>query len=351
MITLSSLMQPGRTAVVTGAASGIGKAACLAFAQAGMSVWMIDNDAADLQHAQQDIQQIVTATTTTTTNNNNHNHSSATVVTRVLDVTDRDAMERLAQDVYHATGGAGAGAGDCAILFNNAGTGRNAGPPSAMDPTVLDRIMQVNTYGPIYGCQAFVPKMKEQQQQAMIINTGSKQGITCPPGNEAYNMSKAALKVYTEGLQHELRQSDSKNHIRVVLLIPGWVHTKIHVKAVRDEQQAKKEEKEQSGSGSGSGDVTQEMEHNEDQVPAGAWHPSQVIDFMKEHLDHGPPESFYIVCPDGEVDWATDRCRMTWAVQDVTENRPPRSRWHPDYAAAFVTYLNDHHHKDDSSRK
>lgn len=328
-ITLSSLMQPGRTAVVTGAASGIGKAACLAFAQAGMSVWMIDNDAEDLQQAQHDIQQQIVPLAS---NDNNNNKSSATVLTRVLDVTDRDAMERLAQDVYDTTG-------DCAILFNNAGTGRNAGPPSAMDPTVLDCIMQVNTYGPLYGCQAFVPKMKQQQQgstssSCMIINTGSKQGITCPPGNEAYNMSKAALKVYTEGLQHELRQSSS-SRIRVVLLVPGWVHTKIHVKAARAEQ----------ANESRGGDVNTEIAppHNEDQVPAGAWHPSQLIDFMKEQLDHGPPESFYIVCPDGEVDWETDRCRMTWAMQDVTENRPPRSRWHPDYAAAFTTYLSAHY--------
>ena len=80
--------------------------------------------------------------------------------------------------------------------------------------------MGVNTYGPIHGCLAFVPKMKESKQPGIIVNTGSKQGITMPPGNLTYNMSKAALKCYTEGLEHELRSNEDSKHLRAALLIP-----------------------------------------------------------------------------------------------------------------------------------
>ena len=83
-------------------------------------------------------------------------------------------------------------------------------------------------FGVIYGCQAFVEGMKASGEIGCIINTGSKQGITCPPGNLAYNVSKAAVKVYTEGLQYELRQ-EAGSKLSAHLLVPGWVNTNIIV--------------------------------------------------------------------------------------------------------------------------
>lgn len=73
-------------------------------------------------------------------------------------------------------------------------------------------------------CQAFLPVLRRHAEPSLVINTGSKQGITTPPATgPAYNISKAAVKVYTESLAHELRQDPSTN-IDVKLLIPGWVH-------------------------------------------------------------------------------------------------------------------------------
>merc|ERR1719395_165530 len=116
--------------------------------------------------------------------------------------------------------------------MNNAGVGAGGGACAPREK--WQRTLGVNMWGPIHGCQAFVPAMKESGQPGLIINTGSKQGITCPPGNLAYNVSKAALKSYTEGLEHELR-SDASCKISAGLLVPGWTNTSIMLKSKRAE--------------------------------------------------------------------------------------------------------------------
>jgi hypothetical protein len=192
--------------------------------------------------------------------------------------------------------------------------------------------------------------MKDSKEPGIIVNTGSKQGITMPPGNLTYNMSKAALKCYTEGLEHELRSSDDSNHLRSALLIPGWVNTSIALKQVRQEKKEKGEDFDPST-----------VFFHEDKPAAGAWMPQQVCDFLiqgkpiyynfiflikrfyitskhssSSELDKG---KFYIVCPDNEVDRETDNLRMTWTMQDITLNRPPLSRWHPDWKEKFNEFL------------
>jgi short-subunit dehydrogenase len=136
----------------------------------------------------------------------------------------------------------------------------------------------------------------------MIVNTGSKQGITTPPGNLSYNVSKSALKTYTEGLAHALRNEPGAR-ISAHLLIPGFTFTGL-------------------------------TEGNE--KPAGAWTPEQVVDFMLEALSRG---DFYILCPDNETERRTDERRMAWSIGDIIENRPALSRWHPDYGNAFAEFL------------
>jgi hypothetical protein len=70
--------------------------------------------------------------------------------------------------------------------------------------------------------------------------------------------------------------------------------------------------------------------------PAAAWSSEQVVDFMLESLSRG---DFYILCPDGAVDRRTDELRMQWSIDDLIQNRPALSRWHPDYEAAFAEYM------------
>jgi NAD(P)-dependent dehydrogenase (short-subunit alcohol dehydrogenase family) len=304
-VTLSELMKHGNTAVVTGASSGIGKCACLKFAAAGMNVWMIDVDAKELA-ASQKVAKAAAA------------HDDQLVLAEIVDVADASAMESLAQQVFEATG-------KCHILINNAGIG--LGGNSMTDMSTVEKVVNVNTYGPIHGCLAFVPRMQELGEPGIIINTGSKQGITMPPGNLTYNMSKAALKCYTEGLEHELMMARAAGtgQLRAALLVPGWVNTSIALKSGRAKAAAKGE----------TYDDAQAFFH-EEKPHADAWMPSQVVDFMQQELDKG---RFYIICPDNDVDRTTDNLRMTWTMQDITENRPPLSRWHPDYKDKFTAFL------------
>jgi NAD(P)-dependent dehydrogenase (short-subunit alcohol dehydrogenase family) len=308
--SLRDLMKTGYTAVVTGASSGIGRAACLRFASVGMNVFMVDIDAKDLAVAQKLCKAQVVV------QDNNH---QPFILAEVVDVSDENAMSRLADQVFEAIG-------KCHIVMNNAGIGDGGG--SLCDIEKMKRMVSVNTFGPINGCLAFVERMKRSGEPGIIINTGSKQGITMPPGNLAYNMSKAALKVYTEGLEHELmlERKAGKCQIRAALLVPGWVNTSIVLKSER----AKAERAGLSYDDS-------EAFFHEEKPQSGAWMPNQVIDFMISELEI--PDRFYIICPDNDVDRETDNLRMQWTIGDITENRPPLSRWHPDYKDKFIEFV------------
>ena len=146
--------------------------------------------------------------------------------------------------------------------------------------------------------------MLEAGHPGLIINTGSKQGITTPPGDPAYNVSKTAVKTFTEALQHELRGREG-SRVSAHLLIPGFVFTGLTARG-RTEK------------------------------PDGAWTPEQTVAFMLERLAQG---DFYILCPDGDTPRELDEKRMAWAMGDIIENRPPLSRWHPDHAEAFKAYV------------
>lgn len=156
----------------------------------------------------------------------------------------------------------------------------------------------------INGVQAFVPAMLEAGEPGLVINTGSKQGITLPPGNAAYNVSKAALKAFTEMLAHALRTTDGCR-ITAHLLVPGFTYTGMVARLLPEK-------------------------------PPGAWTPEQVADFALDRLGHG---DFYILCPDNDVDRATDEKRIAWTAGDMIENRPALSRWHPEFATAFEAFM------------
>jgi NAD(P)-dependent dehydrogenase (short-subunit alcohol dehydrogenase family) len=165
------------------------------------------------------------------------------------------------------------------------------------------RLIDVNLWGVIHGIKAFAPAMIAQGTPCAILSTGSKQGITCPPGDTAYNVSKAGVKVVTEALAHELRNIDGCK-VSAHLLIPGFTFTGM-------------------------------TRPDGGEKPAAAWTAEQVVDFMIERMSAG---DFYILCPDNDVPRALDEKRILWAAGDIVENRPPLSRWHPDYKAAFKAF-------------
>ena len=268
-----SALDSGRGAVVTGAASGIGLAACRRFAERGMKVCMVDVDAQALDIARAQVVEIARS-------------GDGDVLSVRADVARLADMQGLKDTVLEAFG-------DVGVLMNNAVIRTEGSCWDSYDE--WQRAIDVNLWGVINGVQCFAPAMLAQAAPGIIVNTGSKQGITNPPGRPAYNVCKAALKAYTECLQHELRNRDGCR-ISAHLLIPGWTTTgkKAHVE--------------------------------------GAWLPEQVIELMMTGLERG---DFYILCPDDAVTPEMDRKRILWAAGDIVDNRPPLSRWHPDYAEAF----------------
>ncbi|UPK26187.1 SDR family NAD(P)-dependent oxidoreductase [Bradyrhizobium sp. 195] len=267
-------------AVITGGASGIGLAAAMAFARAGMKVCIADVDGARLTEAATKLSSVTDATK---------------VMTFAVDVSRADSVMELERAV-------GAHFGGTDILMNNAGI--QPGSTLFEEPDNWQRIIAINMWGIINGSRTFAPNMIARGKDGLIINTGSKQGITTPPGDPAYNVSKAGVKTFTEALQHELRNTKDCR-VTAHLLIPGFVFTGLTAKG-RTEK------------------------------PAGAWRPEQTIDFMLARLEVG---DFYILCPDNDVPRALDEKRMEWAAGDIIENRPPLSRWHPDYADAFKRFV------------
>ena len=178
------------------------------------------------------------------------------MLTVKTDVSRMADVEHLRERVYAAFGEVG-------ILMNNAGTGNGGGPFENYDG--WQRVLGTNLWGVINGVQSFAPAMIAQGTPAAIVNTGSKQGITTPPGDTAYNVSKAGVKVETEGLQHVLRNTPGCK-VSAHLLVPGWTFTGLTARG--------------------------------GPKPAGAWWPDQVIDLLLERMGKG---DFYIICPDNEV--------------------------------------------------
>jgi NAD(P)-dependent dehydrogenase (short-subunit alcohol dehydrogenase family) len=311
---MTSVLQAGNTAVITGASSGIGRAAALYCSEQGMNVWMIDidTDELDIAHNMAVKCSEERHEKSRTDDDEIHPTTRQIIEARVVNVSNWEAVHKLSDEVFETSGA-------CHFLMNNAGIGLGGDAMTDMD--TVHKVMGVNTYGPMHGCLAFVPRMKLQGTESLVVNTGSKQGITMPPGNLTYNISKAALKCYTEGLAHELRETT----VKVALLIPGWVNTSILLKSLKAKANAAGEDFD-----------AQSVFFHEDKPAGGAWMPRQVFDYMIQKLDLG---SFYIVCPDNDVDCETDKLRMTWTMQDITEDRPPLSRWHPDYTEKFNEYL------------
>jgi NAD(P)-dependent dehydrogenase (short-subunit alcohol dehydrogenase family) len=211
------------------------------------------------------------------------------------DVSDRAAVNALAERVLKEVG-------PVSVLMNNAGTGR--GGNALSNPDGWDRVIGTNLMGVIYGVQAFVPAMVAGDAPGLVINTGSKQGITQPPGDTAYNVSKSGVKSMTEGLAHTLRE-DTKGRVSAHLLIPGFTYTGM-------------------------------MKAHFAEKPAGAWTPDQVVDVMMDGVARG---DFYLWCIDNETTREVDNARVLWNANDITENRPALSRWHPEYKQAFADWM------------
>jgi NAD(P)-dependent dehydrogenase (short-subunit alcohol dehydrogenase family) len=275
-------LSPNNVAVITGGASGIGLAAAKRFAGLGMRVCIADVEADKLAQAAAALSEAAP-------------DGAASVMTVITDVSNIDDVVGLEAAVRERFGGTD-------VLMNNAGVqpgSKMFGPAQSWQ-----RVLGVNLWGVIHGSQVFAPGMIARGRAGLIINTGSKQGITTPPGDPAYNVSKAGVKAFTEALQHELRNA-AGSRLSAHLLIPGFVFTGL-------------------------------TSRGRTEKPAGAWTAEQTVDFMIECVSAG---DFYILCPDNDVPRHLDERRILWAAGDIVENRPALSRWHPDFAEAFAAFV------------
>ena len=267
----------GRVAVVTGAASGIGLAAARRLGEAGMRVVLADLPGEALEAATAGLRDAGLDA-----------HAAPTDVRRREDVA---ALKAAADSL-----------GEVSVLVSNAG--REGGGALFADPAVWADTLDTNLWGAMHGAQLFAPDMIAASWPSAIVNTGSKQGITLPPGDAAYNVSKAALKAFTESLAHELRERGGR--VSAHLLIPGFTYTGFtRARGVTEK-------------------------------PAAAWMPEQVVDLMTEAMARG---DFYILCPDNDVSRETDVARIRWMAEDIAQNRPALSRWDPEYAEAFAEHM------------
>ncbi|MEM9222431.1 MAG: SDR family NAD(P)-dependent oxidoreductase [Pseudomonadota bacterium] len=275
------ILTEGSVAVVTGGAAGIGLAAAKTFAERGLSVCIADLGADRLAAAAEQLAAVAPK-------------GNGAVMTSATDVSQRSQLEALEAAVQDRFGGTD-------ILMNNAGIQTGSALFGPVEN--WERVFSVNLWGVIHGTQVFVPKMLDRGRPGLVVNTGSKQGITTPPGDPAYNVAKAGVKVFTEALAHELRGTGKP--LSAHLLIPGFVFTELTSRGRADK-------------------------------PDGAWTSEQTVAFMFERLAEG---DFYILCPDNDVSRAVDERRISWAAADIVENRSALSRWDPKYSDAFAKYM------------
>ncbi|KSV81814.1 MULTISPECIES: SDR family NAD(P)-dependent oxidoreductase [Sinorhizobium/Ensifer group] len=276
---MNAILAPGRVAVVTGAAKGLGASAARAFAAKGMDLALFDNDEQTLMATAKEF--------------------NVRVLPIIGDVADEADLGRLLDETLERFG-------DVAILMNNAGIIKGGGPWDS--PSTWKRQLDVNFGGILAAQHLFVPHMIEASRPSAIINLGSKEGITTPPGNAAYSVAKAGVKVLTEQLSHELLKA-TDGRVSAHLLVPGYTWTPMNFPGVNPAI---------------------------DEKPSAPWSAEQVIDLLFHGLYN---DDFYVICPDNEVTSAIDAKRIRWAADDMIENRPALSRWHPKWKDAFAAWL------------
>ena len=192
----------GRTAVITGAGSGIGAALAQALAARGTHLALADINTAGLANTAKSV-----------------GGAGVRVTTDVLDVADPEAPRAFAKTVRANHGGAD-------LLFNNAGVAVG-GLFSQVKPEAFDRVLEVNFHAVVRMTRAFLPLLRKADE-ARLVNISSIFGIVAPPGQTAYSASKFAVRGFSMALAHELEGSP----VGVTVVHPGGVNTRIAEDAI-----------------------------------------------------------------------------------------------------------------------
>lgn len=269
-------------AVITGAAVGIGYAIAERMAKEGMKLVLLDKDAVQLASAIQRLRS---------------KYKELTIHSVIGDVSSENVIERL----HHVA----VSTGEIGVIINNAAIHQGGNPWESLSQWRL--LLDVNFWSILKIQEKFIKTLMNQKNYSAIVNVGSKEGITTPPGNAAYSVSKAAVRVLTEQLAHELRERVA-NKISAHLLIPGYTFTPMNFPGI-----------------------------NFDSVkPQAPWSPQQVANRLIEGMRTG---EFYIFCEDNEVTRKLDERRMQWSIDDLIQKRPALSRWHPEWREEFNQFI------------
>jgi NAD(P)-dependent dehydrogenase (short-subunit alcohol dehydrogenase family) len=190
-----------RVAVVTGGASGIGRAMANRFAAAGMKVVLADIEETALRQAEEEMRA-----------------TGAQVLGVITDVAKAESVEALAKRTLDAFGGVH-------IVCNNAGVGGGFGPSWTQPLQNWEWGFGVNLWGVIHGIRTFVPIMLQQDMEGHIVNTASMAGLLSAPFMSIYDATKFAVVTISESLHLELAMQNAK--VKVSVLCPGFVKTNI----------------------------------------------------------------------------------------------------------------------------
>lgn len=190
-----------RVAVVTGGASGIGRAMADRFAAAGMRIVLADIEETALRQAETEMRA-----------------QGATVLGVLTDVAKAESVEALAQKTIETFGAVH-------IVCNNAGVGGGFGPSWTQPQQNWEWGLGVNLWGVVYGIRAFVPRMLQQDTEGHIVNTASMAGLISSPFMSVYDATKFAVVTISESLHLELAMQRAK--VKVSVLCPGFVNTNI----------------------------------------------------------------------------------------------------------------------------
>ena len=217
------------------------------------------------------------------------------VLTVPTDVSQLEQVQALRDAAY-------ARFGEVAVLMNNAGTAPGGGPWDHIDR--WRRVLEVNLWGVINGVQTFTPAMLAQQTRLRHHQHRIQAGHHLPARRHRLQRQQGRREGDDRGAGAQPAQRGRRAHLR-------------------------------ASAGAGL-DLHRHDAPRPDREAAGAWTPDQVVDMLIEGMGQG---DFYIICPDNEVTREIDNRRILWAAQDITENRPALSRWHPDYKEAFERFL------------
>ncbi|MBA4210411.1 MAG: acetoin dehydrogenase [Parvibaculum sp.] len=208
----------GKLAIVTGAASGIGRATAIELAKRGARLAISDLDRTGLAETAQRIEAL-----------------GGKAATYLLDVADRDAVYAFAQDIESVHGGAD-------IVINNAGVAQIA-RVEELTYEDFEWVMNIDFWGMVYGTKAFLPQL-QAKGAGHIVNVSSLFGLVAVPSQAAYNSAKFAIRGFTEALRHEMKGTD----IAVSCVHPGGIKTNI-VRNARFLQSTQATVREEAASG------------------------------------------------------------------------------------------------------